>query len=368
MAKPFADVIAIDLVRPNVYITRHPLDKEWSVGSVPNGGYTASLIGAAAVLHSLSTSSRSSDPKGPFSGQPHLLNLSLQYLRRTYAGHHAMFTVRNVKLGARLSVIHLSLTQEVEGETSLIEGYATLGNLLTEEGVTVETSRSFLNPKPLPVDLRLLERDGEDGMWKAVTERPKIGFRRSSQHVLLHSPKKSKLVSQNVSSLRKGGLAKKAVRLGARGQDGNGNPEDDDWRSVVDVWVRFTPFSCVETSSPMPKPERWTNAALPYLVDNFPLPLEQILSSISSDIPMYWYPTLSLHLDVKSLLPPEGVDWLFVRARAKVIRNGRMDIDVTVLDEAGKIIATATHAALVSDVGKNTAGRGQKDNTQNGKL
>jgi len=46
-------------------------------------------------------------------------------------------------------------------------------------------------------------------------------------------------------------------------------------------------------------------------------------------------------------LPAEGVEFLFVRVRAKQIKNGRFDLDVTILDESGDLVALSTHVALV---------------------
>ncbi|CAF9904247.1 MAG: hypothetical protein HETSPECPRED_003468 [Heterodermia speciosa] len=55
----------------------------------------------------------------------------------------------------------------------------------------------------------------------------------------------------------------------------------------------------------------------------------------------YAYPTLSMALEIKKLLPPEGAKWLFVRARAKQIKNGRFDAEVIILDQRMKIVAVS---------------------------
>ena len=380
MAKPFSQVIAISPVSSNVYKTAHPLEKEWSVGSVPNGGYTAALVASAVITHSVTSAKSSSS--SPFASQPHLLHLSLQYLRRTLADYHATFTIRNVKLGRRQSVVHLTLTQPDapdSGEKTLVEGYATLGNLETEEGVSLETARGFLTPKPADVDLGRLEREGEDEEWSVMKEKPFVGFRRSSQHQLLYRPKgtgERKRGSQLAREESQTALAKKAGQLDNTGnvQRASGAEETDgknEWQGVIDEWVRFTPYSdlLLKTSTSDPTPSKWTNATIPYLIDNFPPPVEQILTHHNTETPKFWYPTLTLNLDVKRLLPADGVDWLFLRSRPKVIRNGRMDLDVTVLDEQGEIVATATHSTLVLDFSRNTGGRGKgRSGEQGGKL
>lgn len=73
--------------------------------------------------------------------------------------------------------------------------------------------------------------------------------------------------------------------------------------------------------------------------------------------PKYWYPTLLLNLDVKKSLPEEGVEWLFVRVNTKVIRNGRIDLEVVIMDEGYEIVALSHHVAFAVDAGRNLAER-----------
>ena len=71
----------------------------------------------------------------------------------------------------------------------------------------------------------------------------------------------------------------------------------------------------------------------------------------------FWYPTLLLNLDVKKSLPEEGVEWLFTRVDTKQIKNGRMDIDVVILDEAGEIVALSHHVSFAVGAERNLAKR-----------
>jgi hypothetical protein len=71
----------------------------------------------------------------------------------------------------------------------------------------------------------------------------------------------------------------------------------------------------------------------------------------------FWYPTILLNLEIKKALPAEGVDWLFVRVDTKQIKNGRLDLDIVILDEAGEIVALSQHVALVVGSERNFAGR-----------
>jgi len=69
----------------------------------------------------------------------------------------------------------------------------------------------------------------------------------------------------------------------------------------------------------------------------------------------FWYPTVCLSLDVKKPLPSEGVQWLFSRVRAKQIKNGRMDLEVVILDEEGDLVALSHHIALILGAERNMA-------------
>lgn len=82
----------------------------------------------------------------------------------------------------------------------------------------------------------------------------------------------------------------------------------------------------------------------------------------------FWYPTLLLNLEVKKVLPPEGVEWLFVRVRPKQIKNGRMDLEVVILDEGDNIVALSQHVCLILDAARNMAERKDKKTGEKNKL
>ena len=97
------------------------------------------------------------------------------------------------------------------------------------------------------------------------------------------------------------------------------------------------------------------------MIDMFP----QLVETFDADhgkspLGKYWYPTLVLNMDVKKALPPEGVEFLFVRVRAKKIRNGRFDLEAVVLDEHGDVVVISHHISLILDVKRNLAKRGHK--------
>ena len=76
----------------------------------------------------------------------------------------------------------------------------------------------------------------------------------------------------------------------------------------------------------------------------------------------FWYPTVLLNLDVKKALPQEGVKWLFVRVRAKQIKNGRYDLEVIIMDEHNDIVALSHHVCLAVPASRNLAKRNRSGN------
>ncbi len=125
--------------------------------------------------------------------------------------------------------------------------------------------------------------------------------------------------------------------------------------------------------------EKFTQHALGFVVDSFPQIVEiypgtasasthrmegekAMMGTRSGDdnaMTLKWYPTVLLNLEVKKALPEEGVRWLFVRVRAKKIENGRMDLEVVVLDEGGDVVALSNHVCLILSAERNTKRSGQ---------
>jgi hypothetical protein len=252
--------------------------------------------------------------------QPHTIALHLDFLRRTQAGA-AHFTVKDTKLGRQASVVHVTLTQDGREE---VLGVITNSNILTETGVSFSTSWS-LNPAPLPVSLPRLP-ENKDENWCLQAEMPFASFRKATQKTELYFPR-----------------------------------EGQKDRCRADEWIRL------KTG------EKWTNMTLGYVSDMWPMPMEAFINEQNpydvknnSDAKLnktrtFWYPTLLLNLDVKKVLPKGGVDWLFVRVETKGIKNGRMDLEIVILDEGGDVVALSHHVALAVGSERNLAKRSTAD-------
>ncbi|RDW63939.1 hypothetical protein BP5796_10441 [Coleophoma crateriformis] len=289
---------------------------DWCIGSVPHGGYVTAVFLRVAAAHFNGTLSAQK--------QPHTITLHLDFLRRTQAGP-ALFTVQDTKLGRQTSIIHVSLSQGPESEQrEEVVGYITNSNMATEDGIS--SSVAYVpSPEPLPVALAMLAAD-KDENWTRQAAMPFAGFRKATQKTEFYFPRKGQMKET----------------------------------STADEWIR------------MATGERWTNATLGYVSDMWPMPVETFLVHENNPYDVvstttakpkepppakFWYPTLLLNLDIKKSLPEEGVEWLFVRVASKQIRNGRMDLEIVILDEEGDLVALSHHVSLVLPASRNLATR-----------
>jgi len=171
-------------------------------------------------------------------------------------------------------------------------------------------------------------RSNNDQNWEAAAASPFPAFRKASANIEFYLPR-------------------------------NGQFE----KSMTDEWLRFT------------NGEKFTMESLGYVADMFPQVVESYGEKRVTGASKYngsakfWYPTLLLNLEIKKDLPPDGVEWLFVRVQAKEIKNGRMDLEVVILDEEGDLVALSHHVAMILSAARNTAKRGEeKPSEDNSKL
>lgn len=263
----------------------------------------------------------------PHLAQPNVFSLHLQFLRRTSVGP-AHFKVREIKLGSRTSTLHITLSQGTPEPRPCIEGYVLLTDLATESrtGLTLPiATTSLLYPPPRPIQHSCLLTSSSDANW-SLQSWPFARFRKATQHIAIYLPKKP--IAPH----------------------------------IVDEWLRFTPYS---------KPSKWTTSAIPFVCDMFPQMVEHILANTAEppvsigarhertgkEAAKFWYPTVALNLDIKKTLPTHGVEWLFVRVQSRVVRGGRLDLEVVVCDEGMEVVALSNHVTLVLGSERNTAGR-----------
>lgn len=325
---------AMETTRLDTHTYAVNLHQCFCTGTVPNGGYASATLLQAAHLH---LSRRK---------QPDTVAAHFAFVNPTEVGP-AVITVEDVKLGRTLSVLHLVLYQRgllphapwITPGTSRKElvAYVTNGDIASERGVSAPTSFLPLlasSPAPpAPADLSLLPT-GRDPLWHRMPA-PRggpFGRIRSFANVEYFAPRR-------------------------------GQPDP----SRIDLWIRLTGGDGEGAAA------LFTNASLAYAADAWPYVVEQYRPTRGSSEGPYahdrafWYPTVALNLEVKKALPAAGAEWLFVREATKMVRNGRFDVEVVMLDAEGGLVAVASHVAMIVDAarnlgrgkGKEAAGRGE---------
>ncbi|RAH47406.1 thioesterase family protein [Aspergillus brunneoviolaceus CBS 621.78] len=328
MAEPahssvFEKAIAVTPIGPNTYSARFD---------------PACIFYRTAAVHFARKQSRA----GPVA-------LQLSFLRRTLAGP-AVLTVQEVKTGTRISTIHVSLSQPRNnpglspGTTPAVQdkrdherklevkvvGYITVSPPAYEVGpaVTGPWQASF---SPPVVDFRVLAEKGGDGAWVRNQSPPPGLF--AAGHAELFFP---------VSTLA------------------SAKTLEDQVKGVVEQWARFTPGG---------EPARWSNEAVLYLADMFPPALNRMgameiqrlkqIGAISAEAKAgpFWYPSVTLNVDLKTRLPAEGVEWLHSHVVTRMLRGSRADLEVVIHNEQGELVLTSTQVALVVDAARNLKGR-----------
>lgn len=253
--------------------------------------------------------------------------MQLTFVRRCQVGA-AWLDVKDGKLGTATSVIRVVLSQEGQDGTRIekLVGNITVMNVRDEKGLSMDSGwRPQLNGPihgPPGIDTAPGSKPGKeasDTPWLR-THMPHPHFRKAPAHVEVYGPG-----SQT-----------------ARPPPG-----------TEDQWARLRWSEGEEVVQ-----GRWTTEAAVFLLDIFPAPLARLERKINegkaAPVPV-WFPTLAMSIDFKKPLPEGGVEWLFSRVTAKSIQNGRMDVEIVLLDSSGELVALASHANLMLDLSRNRA-------------
>lgn len=252
-------------------------------------------------------------------GQTDTISAHFEYVNRTEIGP-AILILEEVKLGRTVSTLHISLYQHdlqssapwvTQNSRKEVLAYIINTRISLEKGLTISSGWT-MTPPLKPADFTLLDLDKDPHWVKQVNLSARaVSFARAHNNIVHYVP-----------------------REGTR-------------RGVADMWLRFK------------SGEKFTNASLGYVADAYPTVIEawrpkrdEEQTPFRSD-EMFWYPTLALNLDVKKALPEEGVEWLFIRSMAKVIQNGRLDLEVIVLDQSGDVVALSNHVNMILSAERN---------------
>ncbi|KAI5922129.1 thioesterase family protein [Camillea tinctor] len=322
---PFQEATKVEKLDSHTY--RVNLVDAYCISAVPNGGYAGSCMLAAASAH---LSSR---------GQPDMVTAHFEYPSQTATGP-AIVVVEDVKLARRLSIVHLTLWQgglvdhapwlTASVSRRAVLAYATYTNLRTFSGMSVQTGHEAvaLASLPPPPDFTALKQHGSDARWKHTKLPSALNSWRSLRNWCFYIPREDR--------------------------------EQQLTPGTLEMWIRLA------------SGERITQGALAYVADSFPWNLHTFLpapgdgaeaqsaaAQRNNQRTELWFPTVTLDLEAKMALPQGGVEWLAVLVTSKQIRDGRFDLDITIRDAEGQLVALSHHVAIIVDIAKNKGNGGK---------
>ncbi|KAL9598533.1 MAG: hypothetical protein Q9219_004435 [cf. Caloplaca sp. 3 TL-2023] len=296
-------------LKPNTYLARIPLDHCYS--KTAHGGFLISV-----VLNALQQYYKSALIDRTY---PDTSSIDAFFLHPAEAGE-ATVVIKNVKNGAKVTIVHFAL---VQGDIEKVVGYAANMDINAERGVTHPVA-PLLDPQPPSANLEKLA-EGSDPEWIgfSVPWHPK-SFLKAIAHYQFFSP---------IKTLSPTHMTDTWMRFAA--QDQRFTTEmlgtvADHWRRMIENYV---PASA------------WSQEMLLWRAEQATRQRKAFVAYPTS----YGYPTLSMHLEVKKKLPAAGSEWLFMRARANTIKNGRFDADVMIMDEGMELVAISHQIAFIID-------------------
>lgn len=265
-------------------------------------------------------------------GQPNTLTAHFEFVNKTAPGP-GIVVIDEVKLGRQISTLHLTLWQGdildrapwfvASSSRRKVLAYTTQVDLKVFTGPSFPTCNQGNSAAALPAipDFDLVKKKGTDGKWKDAFQ-PN------------HDISKGSHANWNMLTPSQGALTP----------------------GVCDVWI-----SAVGD-------QRITQTTLPYVVDKIPFDFLAFFTPpgyFSPDDPEalakrresrrgLWFATVLLNLEIKKLLPEEGVEWLNMSITTNQIKDGRLDIQVMVRDLAGELVAVNSQVTLILGMDRNT--------------
>ncbi|KAL8837306.1 MAG: hypothetical protein Q9170_002563 [Blastenia crenularia] len=195
-------------------------------------------------------------------------------------------------------------------------------NLDTEKGISYPNPK-ILDGQPPPADLEKLANQTDPNWIGYSIPWHSHSFLKGISHYQYFSPAKS-LTPANITDVW--------IRFATADQKFT----TEMLGSVADHWRRM-----IENYTPN---SVWRHDVIPDRAAEALKKRQQILGYSTS----YGYPTLSMHLEIKKKLPAEGAEWLFMRARSTVIKNGRFDAEIVILDKNLEVVALSHQVSLIT--------------------
>ncbi|KAK4183164.1 thioesterase-like superfamily-domain-containing protein [Podospora australis] len=290
--------------------------EDWTMGSVLHGGCVAAAIHQAAETHLVT------DPKLKARNQPDVMKLHLEFLYQCVRSP-GVIKISTLRAGATACTLQLHLFQHDELK---VVGLATSTKFDIPLGPSAPTAWTLLPPpKPIP-DFN----NWPDDHWlPARIVGPILPF--TSRFVYLNP---------------RGGFTVPGICDGWYGFM-NGERMDatylalmtDVIPSMSDTLTRNN--GLYDAHAAFRKMEDWAETKDPRTVAVITNSVKEAMKAETHNA------TVTLDIEYKRRLPPQGLEWVFTRTAVRMMEAGRMDVEMTMCDETMGLVAVAQQMILV---------------------
>ncbi|KAH8885979.1 thioesterase family protein [Thozetella sp. PMI_491] len=313
------DQINLRQVAPNTYAVSWHAD--WALGATLIGGYVAAAVHRTAATHVVT------EPALAAQNQPDILSLHYEFLRACEKCDSTI-TVTNLKVGADFSTFQLQLSQN--GRTKVI-ALGTSTNFDKPVGPTVRVTSPLLpTPSPAP-DFERISAHQPDPHWLPGRI---VGEVLTFTHRMLVLNPRAGFPAQGICDAWNGFMEDERMDATYLAMMTDVIP------SMSDTLLRNG--GLYDAHVFLEKLRLWAEEH-PGIPASVPNTQAEALQATTYNC------TITLDLEFKRRVPPEGLRWIFTRTTTKVLQAGRMDVEITICDEDMEYLCLARQLILVAE-------------------
>ncbi|KAI0435608.1 thioesterase family protein [Xylaria telfairii] len=321
MASTLRKQIGLQQIAPDTYTASWHVD--WTLGSTLFGGSVAAMIHHAAITHF------TTDPTLVKQNQPDILSVHIEFLRPCNRCESTI-TITPLKIGATLCTIQLKLLQKNQIKVIAL---ANSTNFDKQLGPTAPTAWNLLPPpKPIPDFQKVLTKQPEKHWLPAHLSGEIIPI---TKQLIILNPRGGFPVDGTCDGW-----------YGLRKDEGHADDKMDATylAMMTDVIPSMSDTllhneGLYDAHAFYQKMEAWAK-------DHPGSPVEVVNSVDQALEALVYNNTVTLDLEFKRRLP-DGLRWIFTRVATKMLREGRMDLDITICDDKMELICAARQLIVV---------------------
>ncbi|KAI1186297.1 thioesterase family protein [Nemania serpens] len=320
MASALRKQIGLQQIAPDTYAVGWHVD--WTLGLTLFGG------SVAAMIHHAATTYLATDPALVARNQPDILSLHIEFLRPCNRCNSTI-TVTPLKLGATTCTIQLQLSQKSQIKAVALANSTNFDKPL---GPTAPTAWTLLPPpKPVPDFQKVVAKQPEQHWLPAHLSGEIIPVTRA---LIILNPR--------------GGFPVDGTCDGWYGFKEKGDDDDsmdatylammtDVITSMSDTLLRNE--GLYDAHAFFRKMEVWAE-------ENPGIPVEVVNSVAQALQASVYNNTVTLDIEFKRRLP-DRLRWIFTRVATNMLRDGRMDLEITMCNDKMELLCSARQLILV---------------------